>query len=337
MNRRLLILLFIPLASVGQLSDTDFEDLYQKLERQSLESGYIGRKEGQQNTFAEAFKRLSYNFTDDDLVYIGLHGNPVMRASAGKELVDRKSDELPQLFQSQLSATENVESHNGNTSRQLGLAAILFNEVAYQKEKIGRKAYYQKTMTDAQFRGMRELFGSDFDSNWTEQEADSVMQDLAEIALSSEVVSGETLSEIFRANNFRALDRGRVLHFVKKYPTAEVLAALAAFKNPADLPLLKKNYPQSYLGVSIYPHPTLFADLKTRLAADFDKPEYQRAVAAYKNAQAKALLDAVFSKIKTTFPEGILQSEKVFALHGIVEKTGAPLYDGLLVKWEKAL
>lgn len=327
----------LPLTAFAQLPNADFDTIYVQLDRQSNAIGYIGHKEGQQNEFAEAFKRLSWNFSDDDLRYIGNNGNAIMRASAGKELVDRKSAELPELFRTLIGSAENVESHSGTFSNQIGLAAVLFNEVAYQKEKLDRKAYYEKTMSEAQVRGMKELFGSDFDSKWTGIEADSVLQSFAAIALAYDAVSPQTLGQILKTTGYTNKDRSRVLYFAQKSPTPEILATLASFKNPADLPMLRKNLPASYLAVSIYPHPALLADLKLRLIADFPEPDFQRAVAAYKNTQSKAILQSVFDKILATYPEGTIRAEKVHALHGIVEKANARLYDDLLIKWEKAM
>lgn len=333
----LLPLCLMSVGAFAQLSDEDFNTIYSQLDEQSKEIGYIGRKEGQQNAFAEAFKRLSKNFSDDDLLYISYNGNPIMRASAGKELIDRKSNEIPGLFRTQLSNAEDIEAHQGNFTKKLKLSALIFDEVAYQKVKVERKAYYERTSTEPQLRGLKELFGTDFNSNWTSKETDSLMQVLTNIALSEDAIAPETLNEILRTNSFKSPDRLRVAAFAKKYPTCEILATLARYKNPVDLPVLKNHYPESYLAVSLFPHPTLFADLKSRLSTDFDKPDYQAAVAAYRNTQAIALLKAVFTKITTVYPEKSVQNEKIFALYSVVETSNARLYDDLLLTLEKAM
>ncbi|RZJ27677.1 MAG: hypothetical protein EOO48_11390 [Flavobacterium sp.] len=329
-----LFALFLPVLAMAQLSDAEFESIYTQLSDHSKEIPYIGHKEGQTNPFTEEFTRLSWNFSDDDLMYIAQNGNTIMKASAGNELVSRKSKNLTALFSEQLFAKESVTINSGNVGNDYSLSAALYKEIAFQKEKKQRKLYYEKTSTEAQLRGLKELFGDDFDSKWTVNEADSLLTILTRIALSNDDISPETLSQIFRINQYKSTQYSRVKFFASKYPTQEILATLASFKNQNDLQLLRQHLNDSYIAISLFPHPSLLSYLKSNLNTEFQNPEYQQAIAAYKNKESKIALEAICNKISASY-QGSQRDEKLFALHGIIEKINCPLYSDLLLKLEK--
>jgi hypothetical protein len=330
-----LLALLLPVLSVAQLPDAEFHSLYNQLTEHSASTPYIGHKEGEVNTFAEEFKRLSWNFTDDDLMYIAQKGNTVMKASAANELVSRKSKNLTALFSEQLFAPQKITINTGHISGDYTLSAALYKEVAFQKEKKERKAYYEKTSTEAQLRGLKELFGEDFDSKWTIQEADSLMKILTRIAMSNDNISLETVSQVCKINQFKNTDYQRVKFFAYKYPTPELLASLAHFKNKNDLPLLRKHLNDAYIAISLFPHPSLLPELKSRLDNDYENPQFQQAIAAYKSNESKVVLKSIWKKIEASYPEGSSQrDERIFTLHGIIEKINCPLYSDILVALE---
>lgn len=329
-----LLALLLPVLATAQLSDTEFESIYTQLSQHAKEIKYIGHKDGQANPFSEEFKRLSWNFSDDDLMYIAQNGSTVMKASAANELVCRKSKNLTALFSEQLFSKEKITINTGSLTGDYSLAAALYKEIAFEKEKKQRKMYYERTSTEAQLRGLKELFGEDFDSKWTVQESDSVMTVLTRIALSNDDISPETLSQIFKLNQFKGTDYVRVKHFAAKYPTQEILATLASFKNKNDLGLLHKHINDAYIAISLFPHPSLLRDLKDNLNKEFQNPQYQQAIAAYRNQESKNALETICEKITTTC-NGSQRDEKLFALHGIIEKVDCPLYTEILEKLEK--
>ncbi len=331
-----LLALTLPVLATAQLSDTEFDGIYTQLTEHSAATPYIGHKEGQTNAFAEEFKRLSWNFTDDDLMYIAQNGNTVMKASAADELVSRKSKNLTALFSEQLFATQKITVNTGNISYDYTLAAATYKEIAFEKEKKERKAYYEKTSTEAQLRGLKQLFGDDFDSKWTVMETDSLMSILTRIAMSNDDISPETLSQICRINQFRTTDYNRVKYFAGKYPTPEILATLANFKNKDDLPLLRSHIDNAYIAISLFPHPSFLPELKSKLNQEYENPQFQQAIAAYKNSESKSCLESICKKITTTY-DGSQRDDKLFALHGIIEKINCPLYSDILLKLEKTI
>ena len=335
--KNVLLALLLPVLAHAQLSDAEFNGIYQQLTEHSTAMPYLGHKDGEVNPFTEEFKRLSWNFSDDDLMYIAQNGNTIMKASAGNELVARKSKNLTALFSEQLLSKENVTVHTGSLADTYSLAASLYKSVAFQKEKKQRKQYYEKTSTESQLRGLKELFGDDFDSDWTVKESDSLMTILTRIALSNDNIAPRTLSQILKINQYKSPDYTRVKHFAGKYQTPEVLAALASFKNKNDLPLLKRHLSDAFVAISLFPHPSLLPDLKSQVNAQYENPDFQQAVAAYKSQESKTLLESIRKKIAASYPEGSQRDERYFALHGIIEKSNCPLYGDLLVSLENGI
>lgn len=333
--RILLLALTLPVLVKAQLSNEEFESIYAQLTAHA--TPYIGHKEGQINPFTEEFKRLSWNFTDDDLMYIAQNGSTVMKASAANELVSRKSRNLTALFSEQLFAPQKVTVNAGSISADYTLSAALYKEVAFQKEKKERKAYYEKTSTEAQLRGLKELFGEDFDSKWTIAEADSLMNILTRIAMSNDDISPETVSQICKINQYKRTEYNRAKFFAYKYATPELLAALASHKNKNDLPLLRQHLNDAYVAISLFPDPSLLPALKNRLNTDYENPQFQLAVAAYKNKESKVVLESIWKKIKTAYPQGDQRDERIFALHNIIEKINCPLYSDILVALESGI
>jgi hypothetical protein len=333
-----LFALILPLPLMAQLSDTEFQSIYNQLTEHSKARPYIGHKEGETNPFTEEFKRLSWNFDDDDLMYIAQNGNTVMKASAANELVSRKSKNLTALFSEQLFAPQKITINTGSIGSDYTLSAALYKEVAFQKEKKERKAYYEKTSTEAQLRGLKELFGDDFDSKWTIHEADSLMNTLTRLAMSNDNISPETLSQICKINQFKTPDYARVKFFAYKYATPELLAALAYHKNKNDLPLLREHVSNAYVAISLFPHPSLLPYLKSKVDNEYENPQFQQAIAAYKSKESKLVLESIWKKIEASYPEGSSQrDERIFTLHNIIEKINCPLYSDILVALESGI
>jgi hypothetical protein len=332
-----LLTLLLPAFAIAQLSNADFDSVYDRLSQQSHETGYIGNKNGLPNTFEENFKRTAQILSDDDLTYICQNANPVLKATALQELVGRKSNRLSEMFQLQLASNDKVTIYTGGLSADYALSAALYKALAHEKEKLERKAYYEKTSTQAQLAGLKELFGADYDSRWTIKETDSLMRAFTALVLSKDNMPAETLSQIFRTNGFKDSNYKRVKYFAGKYPTPEILATLATFKNSNDLPLFHKNVGNGYLAISRFPHPSFLPELKSKLDEDYDKPEFQEAVAAYRSRESKTILETICKKITMTNREGFSKDESLFRLHGIIEQINCPIYSDLLLRLEKTI
>jgi hypothetical protein len=327
--------LTVPAFALAQPQTELFRSVFDTLNRKS-QTAYFGKMSGVPNGFAEDFTRLSWNFSDADLAYIARTANPLMKASAGKELVRRKSPEIRSLFTDELHSPDRITVCSGELRSDCPLAVSLYQDVALQKEVMERKAYYQRTSTPEQLRGLKTLFGDDFDSKWSVAESDSLMAALTGIVFADDNASAETLSHICRINQFKCTGYARVKKFAVQFPTPELLATLASFRNRNDVAWIKSHFPDALPAISIFPHPAFLPLLKSRLEADYGNPAYQQAVAAYKSADSKLLLQHIFKKIATS-GQTDARDQQLFALRALLEKADCPLYSDLITQLEKTI
>lgn len=270
--------------------------------------------------------------SDEELFSMAVHADPNTKVSIAKELVDRKSEKVTALFTIYLEGKQKVHVVNGALEYDSDTASELYRAVAYQKEKAERKKYYERTTKKTMQKELESLFGPDYDTKWSIAEIDLQLASLTEIALSDETITAETLNTIFRLNGFKNKNYKRVRHFAEKFPTPEILATLANFKNTADLLLFQQNIDNAYMGVSIFPHPSFFPFLKTHLASQCENSDFQNAVTAYKSPQAKTLLESVCTKISSNNKVKTQRDEKLFQLYSCIEKQNYKPYGGVLKK-----
>ncbi len=263
--------------------------------------------------------------------------NTETKIAISEELVERKSGKIYELFSKLLTEEETAERKLGVISYQTNAASELYVAVAHQKEKAERKKYYEKTTTKGLQKELKGMFGRDYDTKWTAVETDASLAKLTAMALAENKVSPLTLNTIFYTNNFKNKNYARVKFFAQKYPTAEILATLANFRNPADIQYLTKHAQASYLSYSVYPHAAFYPTLQMNVDKDFENKDFQNAISAYKNADSRILLEKVCNNICSNNAVKMNRDDKLFQLYSIIEKRNCRLYDPVLKKIDKLL
>lgn len=275
--------------------------------------------------------------SEDDLFKAAQSAGPYVKISIAQELVDRKSGKLAELFKIYAATDETVRLKIGVIEYESNPASELYVALAHQKEKAERKKYYERTTTKGLQKELKGMFGRDYDTKWTAAETDAMLARLTAAALAQNNIAPRTLNTIFYTNNFKSKNYARVKFFALKYPTAEILATLASFKNPSDLKLLTQ-YPQaSYIAYSLYPHAAFFPTLEMNTGRDFANADFQNAVTAYKNADAKALLMKICTNICNDYALKAERNDKLFQLYSVIEKRNCKLFDGVLKKIDALL
>lgn len=254
-----------------------------------------------------------------------------------EELVERKSAKIADIFSKMLANDDVVDRKMGILSYQTNVASELYAAVAHQKEKADRKQYYERTTTKGLQKELKGMFGRDYDTKWTSAETDACLAKLTAMALADNNVAPRTLNTIFYTSTFKNKNYARVKFFANRYPTAEILATLANFKNPADIQYLTKHAQASYLAYSIYPHAAFYPTLQMNADKDFENKDFQNAVTAYKNADAKALLEKVYKNICSNNAVKANRDEKLFQLYSIIENRNCRLFDSILKKIDAML
>src|SRR5690606_34719385 len=282
------------------------------------------------------FMKICNAASDNELLHIEKEAGIVIREYLVKELVDRKANGLDQLFAKYV--TDNVlQIETTGEFVDWSLAIELYEAVAYQKVKIDRRKYYEKTTSEGLLTDVKQLFGPEYETLWSSSETDSLLQKFDSIAFANDQIAPQVLNYIYRHKEFKIGNYNRVRYFAKKHPTAEILATLANFKNPQDLPILQKNIGNAFLAVAKYPHPPFLPELKKRLDTHFENADYQEAISSYSSADSRSLLDAICKKIAVTYADDALRNEKLFSLYSIMEKHNYTYYRPVLAKIDSML
>ena len=275
--------------------------------------------------------------TEADLLKAFASANGETKIAIAEEFVERKSSKLADLFQKLAASEEVVDRKLGIIGYQTNAASEMYAAVAHQKEKAERKKYYERTTTKGLQKELKGMFGRDYDTKWTIAETDACLSKLAALALATDNVSPLTLNTVFYTNNFKSKNYARVKFFAQKYPTAEILATLANFKNPSDIQYLTMHAQASYLAYSVYPHAAFFPTLQMNVDSDFENKDFQNAVTAYKNADSKALLDKICRNICNNNAVKVNRDDKLFQLYSIIEKRNCALYSPILKKIDELM
>ena len=333
-NFLLLILLF-PLWAHPQLSE-DVQQLYTEFSEAARLENPDSPVVMNRDNFAR-FKKITNSATEEELLYLEKIGDIVVREYIIKELVDRKSTALETLFSNYLADPKVATYNMGTDVYDWNPAIEIYASVSYQKEKLERRKYYEQTTSKGLLTDVKQLFGPEYDTKWTMAEADALLKRLDVLAFENNATAPQVLNHIFRYRQFKVSDYSRVRSFADKYPTAEILATLANFKNPKDLPFLQQHIDKAFLAVSRFPHPSFLPELKKRLDSQYGNIAFQEAISSYCNADSRNLLDAICKKITTNYPDGDERQEKLFALYGIMEKQNYTFYKPVLTKIDSLL
>lgn len=254
-----------------------------------------------------------------------------------RELIQRKSPGITQVFSEFLSLQSTVEVSIGVQTYETTVAAEMFATLVNEREKALRAAYYSKTNTQGQQRALNGLFGRDYTSLWSVAESEKTLSDWAKLAFKNASTPVATLNVILAEQEFKFPDYGRLKELCLKSPSSELLAALALHRQNTDNDFLARQMPVSYLAISLRPLPEWFAPLAERIDADFMNPEYQRAVAAYKNKNAAMLLSKIADKIIRHQTDKSLRKDELFLLYSNLESYSCAAYRPILKKIDQQL
>lgn len=277
------------------------------------------------------------NYTEDELLKAISSANAETKIAIAEELVERKSPKIADAFSKLLTNDDVAERKIGVISYQTNAASELYVAVSHQKEKADRKRYYERTTTKGLQKELKGMFGRDYDTKWTLAETDACLAKLTAMALAENNIAPRTLNTIFYTNDFKSKNYARVKYFAQKYPTAEILATLANFKNPADISYLTKHAQASYLAYSVYPHAAFFPSLQMNVDKDFENKDFQNAITAYRNAESKAVLEKICRNICNGNAVKANRDDKLFQLYSIIEKRNCRTYDSVLKKIDKLM
>jgi|GEM_PF-5133421 len=289
------------------------------------------------NTKSEKVALETKNVAEADLLKAFSTANSDDRIAIASEFVERKSPKVAELFSKCLADDRVVEGKVGLVSYQTNAASELYAAVAHQKEKAERKNYYERTTTKGLQKELKGMFGRDYDTKWTIAETDACLNKLTALALANDNTSPITLNTIFYTNNFKSKNYARVKFFALKYPTAEILATLANFKNPSDISYLTKHAQASYLAYAHYPHAAFYPTLQMNVDADFENKDFQNAVTAYRTPDSKTLLEKICNNICKNNAVKVNRDDKLFQLYTIIEKRNCRTYDAVLKKIDKLM
>ena len=248
-----IIFLILYLKSFSQLSEK-VNNLYQKLtSNNTLESEFIGYSGKQSENYLK-FKEISKIANDDEILYMAENGNEAIKSYMSSILVDRKSKNLNKLFLNYINNDKEVQIRTGCMGYTSTITAELYRYVFYQKEKIDFINSTNEGYEDVK-EYEKEIYGDDYienyQSKWTKESVDSLLTIYNKTTIINDKISPKSLNTIFRLNDFKFDNYKRVKHFALKYPTEEILATLASFKNKEDLKLLHDNSENSILAISI--------------------------------------------------------------------------------------
>lgn len=277
------------------------------------------------------------SLADDDLIDGLRDADLSEKTQRVRELVQRKSPGITQVFSEFLPIPETVEVSIGVQTYETTIAAEMFATLVNEREKALRADYYSKTNTQGQQRALNGLFGRDYTSLWSVAETENILSDWAKMAFQHPSTPVATLNVILAEKEYKFPDYVRLKELCIKSPSPELLAALALHRQKSDNDFLARQMPVSYLAISLRPLPDWFTPLSERLDSDFMNPEYQRAVAAYKNKNAAVLLSKIADKIIRHQTDKSLRKDELFLLYTHLESFSCADYRPILKKIDEQL
>jgi hypothetical protein len=133
-----------------------------------------------------------------------------------------------------------------------------------------------------------------------------------------------------------AVDYQRVKFFAEKHQTPEILAALASFKRPEDVPFFLAHFNCVLPAIQRFPDATFLPKLQKEIGTLYLNADYQKAVVAYRSAESAKMLTLMVDKIVLAYPkkQDPERAEKILQLYNIIESANTLLYEPLLKKMQ---
>lgn len=297
-----IIFLILYLKSFSQLSEK-VNNLYQKLtSNNTLESEFIGYSGMQSENYLN-FKEISKIANDDEILYMAENGNEAIKSYMSSILVDRKSKNLSKLFLNYNNEDKEVHIRTGCMGYSSTIASELYRYVFYQKQKIDFINATNENHENVK-EAEKEIYGDDYNemyqTNWTKESVDSLLIIYNELAIANDKINPKFLNTIFRLNDFKFNNYKRVKYFALKYPTEEILATLASFKNRKDLKLFHNNSENSILAISIFPDTSFIPYLQKIEKENIENVNYYDAISAMCFDEIMKIKENIFTTLKNS-------------------------------------
>jgi len=119
-------------------------------------------------------------------------------------------------------------------------------------------------------------------------------------------------------NDFKFDNYKRVKHFALKYPTEEILATLASFKNKEDLKLLHDNSENSILAISIFPDASFIPFLQKIEKKNIETINYYDAISAMCFDEIMKIKENIFTTLKNS--DNIIDQEYLYYFEEALKK-----------------
>lgn len=289
MARYFFILIF-PLLTYGQLRP-EIEELFIKLNTKPLLGSQNIGSNGKVNEYYTYYNLLDSLATDSEILYMIRAGKKETQTYLNHCLINRKSTAILTIFEDCLKNDEPVHIQTGCTGYESSKAAELLTGVYGEKTKL----LFQNQMSPEDYDELKKYYpNKELISIWKEKEIDSVLTIMYSKSLNYDNTSDQVISRICSLTDYTITDYKRIRFFAQKYPSRNILAALAKHQNTNDLDLLKENFPESLFAISKFPHPNFIALLNSTTVPD----EYDEAIAiaAFSGKEASALFESYTAK-----------------------------------------
>lgn len=335
MKVKIYILLLFPIITFSQLSEkvnVVYKELMQKNQIESQAIGYGG----EESSTYKMYKELDSIANEEEILYMIENGNEVIKGYLSLALVDRKSEKLIQLFSKYLTEDKILKIQNGCVGYNSTTASELYTYVFYQKGKIEEIDNY-KNASDEMKVTLKEYYDNDFDkfynTKWTKKEVDSVLNQFNEMVLTNDSTLSQTISLIFRLNDYRLNNYERVKYYANKYKTRETLATLANFQNKNDLELFHQNIDISFLAISKFPDESFIKTLQNKENENLENLDYYEAISSFCADDVNQIKKNIFDKLSKS--DNMFTQEYVQYLEEALKKYSCEYNSHLLLEIEK--
>ncbi len=345
MKKTLLIFyLFSPLWTAAQLSP-EIERLFLEANKTDLEtSPHLGYS-GITNPVFGIYAEIKEKATAAELYYMATHGNRYTKSSMAAALVNLKSDKLSDLFTHFLHQNDPIYIKTGCMGYDSTLLAELYSELFYQKNWLAEIANFKANYSEeekSEYQKSQALYGKDqypdHTSVWNITEIDSLLNIFRNRAIAYENIDSVSASLIMSMSHYKFENYSRIRFLANKYPTPELMAALAHFQRKEDLDLFTDHFDDAFLAVEKFPHESFIPLLKQKFSNRIDDSRFLKATAAYRNRKIFPVLDILFANLTFSIRKsdiGTSDIELLDIIYNSMESAQCRDFDTYLKKvWE---
>lgn len=328
MKIKFYLFLLFPIVTFSQLSEK-VNSIYQELNsKKTVESQTIGYSGAESQVYL-LYDELDKIATNSEIFYMAENGGKVVKNYMSAVLVDRKSKKILDLFRRFVANEEEVYIRTGCVGYKSTLAGELYNLIFYQNLKIDNIKFNKKNYT---LKEIKE-YQFDIDTKWTKKEVDSVLSQFNEIALTNDSTASQTISLIFRLNDYKVNNYERVKYYTNRYKTRETLATLANFQNKNDLELFHQNIAISFLAMSKFPDESFIKILQSEENENLENLDYYEAISSFCDNDSNQIKKNIFSKLSKS--DNLFTQEYLQYFEEALKKYDCETNKNLLLEIEK--